>query len=350
MTLSARFAIPGDLATPTGGYEYDRRLIAAAPEAGLDLAPLALPGGFPDPSAREMALALAALERPGPILADGLAMGVIDPALWPADLAARLVVLCHHPLGLETGLAEDRARALVALESRVLAAAAAVIVTSDETARTLAATLGVAPGKIAVAPPGLDPAPAAPRRGDPPVVLGVGTISARKDWPTLVAALARVAGRDWRCVIAGDAARDAEAASTLRALLVETGLEDRVALPGALPRREIDALYARADLFCLPSRYEGFGMVVVEAMARGLPVLAAEAGATPEAAGGAALLLPPGDVAAWAAALDRLLADPAERDRMAAASLARAARAPGWADAARIVAGVLRRLPEGAPA
>ncbi|MDF2232031.1 glycosyltransferase [Albimonas sp. CAU 1670] len=350
--LRAGFAIPGDLGAPTGGYEYDRRLIEAAPAAGLELMHLPMPGGFPDPTLDEAAAARATLAAAlatsrGPILADGLAIGVLDPDRWPEGLAARLAVLCHHPLGHETGLLPARAAALLETEGRVLRAAAAVVVTSHETARTLAQALSVDPGRIHVALPGLTPAAPAPRRGAPPLLLGVGTLSARKDWPTLVAALALLKDRPWRCVIAGDASRDPEAAARLDRLLVDEGIDDRVALPGALRRAQIDALYAEADVFCLPSRHEGYGMVVVEAMARGLPVLAADAGAIPEAADGAARLLPPGDPAAWAEAIAALLDDPAARDRLAEASLARAARAPRWEDAARTVARVLAALPSG---
>ncbi|SFI29780.1 glycosyltransferase family 4 protein [Albimonas pacifica] len=345
-TLRASFAIPGDIDAPTGGYEYDRRLIAAAPEAGLELSHLPLPGGFPTPSRDEAAAARATLAAAlamsrRPILADGLALGALEPERWPDGLGERLVILCHHPLGLETGLLPDQARAMLETEGRALRAARSVLTTSRATAATLAAELGVDPARIRVAEPGLDPAPRAPRLGDPPLLLGVGTLSARKDWPTLAAALAMLKDRDWRCLIAGDATRDPEAAARLERLLIDEGLDDRVALPGALRRVQIERLYEEADLFCLPSRHEGYGMVVIEAMARGLPVLASDAGAIPEAADGAALLLPPGDPAAWAEAIAGLLDDRQARDRMAEASLARAARAATWGDAARIAAEAL---------
>tara|TARA_R110000751_G_scaffold168963_3_gene275055 strand:+ start:65 stop:1141 length:1077 start_codon:yes stop_codon:yes gene_type:complete len=350
--LRVGFAIPGDLDTPTGGYEYDRRLIAAGPAAGLELSRLPLPGGFPEPTLDEAAAARATLAAAlatsrGPILADGLAMGALSPERWPEGLAERLVILCHHPLGHETGLPPERARAMLETEGAALRAARSVLTTSRVTAAALAGELGVDPARIRVAVPGLIPAEPAPRRGAPPLLLGVGTLSARKDWPTLVAALAQLRDRDWRCLIAGDVTRDTEAAERLERVLVEEGLDDRIALPGALRRAQIEQLYAEADLFCLPSRHEGYGMVVLEAMARGLPVLAADAGALPEAADGAALLLPPGDPAAWAEAIARLLDDADERERMSAASLARAARAPRWEDAARIAAEALREAAAG---
>ncbi len=344
MTLQADFAIPGDLATPTGGYEYDRQLMQAAPGAGLSLRHLPLRGAFPTPTEAEMEAALSALAAtPGPVLADGLALGALPAARLAPHLPPRLIALCHHPLGTETGLDPAEARRLIAMEASILAACAGVVTTSDATARTLVQDLRVLPDKIVVAPPGLERAEPAPRRGEPPMILGVGTISARKDWPTLVEALAKVS-RPFRCVIAGADDRDPAAAATLRECMRRVGLEDRVTLAGARSRAELDRLYAEADLFALPSRHEGYGMVVTEAMARGLPVIASDAGAIPEAAGGAARLVPPGDPEAWAEALDALLADAGERDRMATDALARTRALPDWIATARLVAGALGRV------
>ncbi|MEC9435669.1 MAG: glycosyltransferase family 4 protein [Pseudomonadota bacterium] len=347
MTVSAAFAIPGDLATPTGGYEYDRRLMAAGPAQGLHLTHLPLAGGYPRPTAAEAAAGLAAMAAaPGPVLADGLALGALPADAIPEGLAPRLVALCHHPLGLETGLEDAEAARMLSAEAAVLARCASVVVTSTETARILRDRLSVPPGRIAVAPPGIDPAPLAPRRGGregrPPLILGVGAISARKDWGTLVDALARIADRAWTCVIAGDAERDPSTARALAVRIAETGLGPRIRLAGALDRAEIDALYLDADLFALPSRYEGYGMVIAEAMMRGLPVAACEAVA--EVAGGAARLVPAGDDAALAGALAAILDDAAEADRMAAASRARALALPGWDRTARVVAGALEGL------
>jgi glycosyltransferase involved in cell wall biosynthesis len=102
--------------------------------------------------------------------------------------------------------------------------------------------------------------------------------------------------------------------------------------------------YAASDLFVLPSRYEGYGVVYAEALAHGLPVIACDVGPVPELVGeGAALLVPPGDVEALSGTLDLLLKDAALRDRMSAAARRRAAELPRWADTA---AGFLRVLNE----
>jgi glycosyltransferase involved in cell wall biosynthesis len=342
MSLCATLAVPGDLETPTGGYEYARRLLAAAPEAGLTLTHLALPGGFPEPSEAAIRESFARLAAtPGPLLVDGLAHGAL-PAAGLRPLGPRLAALHHHPLGLETGLAPDEAARRLAAEAAALAETRVVICTSRTTAATLAERLHVPPERITVALPGLDPAPKAPRRGDPPVLLGVGTISRRKGWDVLAEALAPLSDLPWRAEIAGAEDREPEATRALETRLAALGLTDRVRLLGALSREELDRRYAAADLFVLPSRYEGYGMVVAEALARGLPVVATTAGALPEAAGDAAELVPPDDPAALTAALRRLIESPAERDALAAKALGR--RFPTWTETAAAVADGLRPL------
>ncbi|MGG7566429.1 glycosyltransferase family 4 protein [Rhodovulum sp. DZ06] len=346
--LRARLALPGDPATPTGGYVYDRRLMGAAPGAGLDLSLLPLPGGFPTPCGATLAAALGILRAaadadPSPIFIDGLAMGVM-PAEALAALPVPVIALHHHPLGMEPGLAPERAAALIASETAALAACAAVLTTSHETAKTLTGRLGVPPEKIAVALPGLDRAPAAPRRGTPPHILGVGTISARKGWDVLARALAQLADLPWTAEIIGPRDREPAADAALQGLIEELGLSPRLRLSGPQPAEALRDAYQGADAFCLPSRYEGFGMVAAEAMAHALPVVTTTAGALPEATGGAALLVPPDDAEALAGALRRVLTDRAEADRMAAASAARAAALPTWEDAARIAAGLIARV------
>jgi len=342
MSLAATLAVPGDLSTPTGGYEYARRLLAAAPEAGLTLTHLALPDGFPEPSEAAVRETLARLAAtPGPLLVDGLAHGAL-PAEGLRPLGPRLAALHHHPLGLETGLAPAETARRLAAEAAALAETRAVICTSRTTAATLNDRLNVPPERITVALPGLDPAPKAPRRGEPPVVLGVGTISRRKGWDVLAEALAPLAGLPWRAEIAGATDREPEATRALEARLARLGLEDRLRLLGALPRAELDRRFAAADLFVLPSRYEGYGMVVAEALSRGLPTVTTTAGALPEAAGDAAILVPPDDPAALTAALGGLLESPEARDGLAARALARSF--PTWTRTAATVAAALRPL------
>ena len=343
--IRATFAVPGDLSTPTGGYHYARRLIEAGPGVGLALDHLALPDGFPFPDADAVSGALAAMrDAPAdrPLLVDGLAYGAL-PADALRRVAAPIAVLLHHPLALETGLAPERAARLEASERAALRVARAVATPSEPTAAQVSEMFGVPRAAITVARPGLDRGPPAARRGDPPVILSVGTLTPRKDHATLIAALSRIADRPWLVVIAGDATRDPACAAALREAAAPLG--DRVDFPGQLDSAALDRSYAGADVFCLPSRYEGYGMVYAEAMARGLPlVVVRNAAAEALVPHDAALMTPPGDAEALAAALAMVLDDRERADRMAEAARDAADAFPGWENAACAIAAMLDRI------
>jgi glycosyltransferase involved in cell wall biosynthesis len=343
----AVFAIPGDLATPTGGYAYDRRLMALLPGEGVGLAHCILPGSFPFPSSDDLDETARLLISAPPdhvLLVDGLAYGALPAALL-RELRRRVVALVHHPLGLETGLAPATASALLASEAAALGEARAVIVTSPATARILAADLGVPPDRITVAVPGTDPAQRAAAEGDPPRLLTVGTISPRKAQTVLVEALAGLADRDWTLTVIGATDRVPAETDRLRSLIAASGLEDRVRLLGTLSEAAMDRAYGEADLFVLPSLYEGFGMVITEALAHGLPVIATTGGVAVESLPARACLrIPPGDVVALREALRGLLDEPGHRRELAAEAWAAAQYLPRWGETARIVADVIRRV------
>jgi glycosyltransferase involved in cell wall biosynthesis len=327
------FAVPGDIATPTGGYAYDRRIIAELGVLGWRAEVLGLGDGFPAPSAGTRAAAgarLAALPRQHPIVVDGLAFGVLPEAAAALRASHRLIALVHHPLAIETGLSATDRASLHRSERSALACARHVIATSTTSARLLAADYGVPSGRLSVVEPGTDRVAA--RTRDQPgevILLAVGAVIPRKGYDVLIAALARLAHLRWRLVIAGDGGRCPETFRRLKADIAALALADRVSLLGAVSSEQLASLYAQSDLFALPSRFEGYGMVFTEAIAHGLPVVGTTAGAIPETVpDGAGVLVPPDDVEALAAALRRLIEDPAERERLAAA--ARAARFPSW--------------------
>ena len=108
---SCAFVIPGDIDLPTGGYKYDRRVLALLPAHGLDVRHVPLPGSFPAPSATDLATTeatLAALPVDTVLLFDGLAYGAI-PAAVLDRIRQPVVALCHHPLAYETGTPPPRA-------------------------------------------------------------------------------------------------------------------------------------------------------------------------------------------------------------------------------------------------
>lgn len=337
------FAVPGDLATPTGGYGYDRQLMAGLRAAGWDVAHLALPGGFPFPDAVAVAAAGAALAQVpegAVLLIDFLAGGVLGGTLAAEAGRMRLVALVHHPLGDETGLPAAESARLLAAEAAALAVVDAVVVTSAATGRRLVSGLGVAAGRITVAPPGTARAARAVGGNVPLVIVSVGSLVPRKRHDVLVAALAQLADRPWRAEIIGSDKLDPACAAALAAQVADAGLGGRVRLTGAVV--DTRAALAAADIFVLASEYEGYGMAFAEAMTQGLPVVACRAGAiadlVPEAAGG---LVPPGDADALAAVLGALIDDPARRRAAAEVAWQAGQELPDWPETARLVAGAL---------
>jgi glycosyltransferase involved in cell wall biosynthesis len=343
---AAAFAIPGDIDLPTGGYTYDRRVLALL--AGHDIAArhVELPGSFPAPTDADLAQTERQLTDIAPstvLVIDGLAYGAM-----PSDLIRRIrapiVTLVHHPLCLEAGLSEPRRQELYTTETAALALARRIITTSRTTARTLVSDFRLTEAAITVAEPGTDPAPRATGTGKPIHLIAVGAVVPRKGYDILVRALTTLEDRDWRLTIAGPMDRSAEALANLQTAIQATGwLSDRITLVGPLGADALDRLYGEADLFVMPSLYEGYGMALAEAMARGLPIVSTTGGAAAETVPGtAAIKVPPGDEAALAAAVRRVLTDADLRARMADASWAAGQKLPRWEDTARIIAGVIK--------
>lgn len=339
--IEAAFLIPGDLARPTGGYGYDRAVLAR-----LDgLAHVPLSGAFPAPDRVDLedcARKVAALPPACVLLIDGLAYGAMPGGLIQT-FNRPIVALCHHPLALEAGLAPERAQALHACEQAALALAQHVIVTSPATADLLARDFAVPRAHITVARPGVAEKPRAQGSGGGPLqLLSVGALIPRKGHDVLITALARLKRRDWHLTIVGEAA-DAGCAAALREQIAAAGLGEAITLAGALEDGALEAAYAGADAFITASRFEGYGMALAEALARGLPIIATTAAAQAQGlAPGAALVVPPEDDAALAGALETLLADAALRARLAEAAHHAGADLPRWQDTADVIAACLK--------
>jgi glycosyltransferase involved in cell wall biosynthesis len=343
----AFFAVPGDLATPTGGYAYDRRIIAELSALGWRMEVVNLGDGFPYPAADTRATACARLValRPGhPVVIDGLAFGVLPEAAEALRASHPLVALVHHPLALESGLSAAESACLRASERSALVCARHVIATSATVARLLVADYGVASGHLSVVEPGTDRVSPPPRSREGVVkLLAVGSVIPRKGYDVLVAALARLRHLPWRLVIAGDCGRSPQTSRRLRADIMRLGLADRITLLGAVAAEQVAPLYVSADLFVLPSRFEGYGMAYTEAIAHGVPVIGTTAGAIPQTVpADAGVLVAPDDVEALAATLQRLIASPDECERLVAG--ARAAKFPSWSEQAARFARVLESL------
>ncbi len=338
------FLVPGPLDQRTGGYLYDARIVDGLRRRGREVAVHELAGEFPAGDARardSLAGTLAGLPADARVVIDGLAMGALPELIRPERGRLRLLGLVHLLLGDETGLDAARRDRFVALERAALAACTGVLATSACTAERVA-ELGVAAAAIRAVPPGTDPAPpaAGPGPGAPPQLLCVASVTPRKGQDVLVRALARLADRPWRCVCAGSLDRAPAFARAVREQVLAAGLAARITFPGECDAEAVAALYDASSVFVLPSHAEGFGMVLTEALARGLPVVSTTGGAIPHTVpADAGLLVAPGDDAALAGALARLL-PPAPGGartelaaRLAAAARRHAASLPDWEEA-----------------
>jgi glycosyltransferase involved in cell wall biosynthesis len=346
--ISAAFAIPGDIATPTGGYRYDREVLARAGGFGVALDHLALPASFPNPSSVDLlrtAGALVSLPADRVLLADGLAYGALPESIC-ASIKCPIVALVHHPLALESGIGPMAVRHFRQSEAVALRHAAAVIVTSRVTARTLAEDYDVPLDRITVAEPGTEPAAQATGSGSAEqAILAVGAISPRKGYDVLIDALGELAALSWTLTVVGATDRDTRAYDEARRAVARNGLDARVTFAGSLADEALAGLYARADLFVMPSRYEGYGMVLAEAMARGLPIVATTGGAAAETVpDAAALKVPPGNVTELRVAIARALGDGQLRAALSAASWEAGRALPRWDDTARIIASVIASI------
>lgn len=343
--LSVVFAVPGDINNLTGGTIYDRRVLELLPSLGIDATLCTLPASFPFPSSADLAQTQTLLARTNPdavLLVDGLAWGALPPDM-AAGFGPGIVVLCHHPLGLEAGLSDEQSQFFIANEKQTLAAAAHVIVTSTATARTLQADFAVPAARITVAEPGLDPVSRARGSGGTPHLLAIGSIIPRKGYDVLVAALSRLKDCDWRLNIVGSPDRASATAQALRQQIEAAGLGGRISLAGELADGALEAAYQQGDIFVMASHYEGYGMALTEAMAHGLPIVTTTGGAVAETVpDGAGLKVPPGDVDALADALRTVIVDRTRRSEIAEASWQAGQKRPRWEDTANIVARALK--------
>jgi glycosyltransferase involved in cell wall biosynthesis len=345
---SVTFLIPGDLTTRTGGYEYDRRIVEGLRSRDWNVSVRALDGTFPRPSPRALADTggvLNALPDGELVVIDGLAFGAMPHQALTHAHRLKLVALVHHPLALETGLEPDAVTDFLESERQALSCVRRVVVTSAETASTLQREYDVGAGRLKVVQPGTDAAPLARgSNGGPLSLVCVASLSPRKGHDVLFRALAALVNRSWELMCVGDDRRDAPTADRLRSLLEELKIADRVSVWGEAGAAETAAFYDAADVFVLATLYEGYGMAVAEALARGLPVLSTPTGAIPDLVGGdAGLLVAAGDVEGWIRALARVF-DPGIRAGLTAGARARRLLLPDWDHASGEMAEVLQQV------
>jgi glycosyltransferase involved in cell wall biosynthesis len=306
-----------DPTRPSGGNTYDRRVCDELAALGWSVQKQVV---------GDLAGALAPLPDGSIVLLDGLIASPAPQVLVPEAHRLRQVVLVHMPF-------EDER------EREVLEAAAAVITTSEWARRRLEELYGLP--EVHVAEPGADPAALAPGSADGGALLCVAAVTRGKGHDVLLGGLATVTDLSWRCACVGSLDRAPAFADHVQRRALAVGLRDRVHFAGPRTGAALDDAYAAADLLVLASHGETYGMVVTEALARGVPVLAADVGGVPEALGQGGLLVPPGDPAAFGAALRSWLEDADLRARLRLAARERRETLRGWDETASDVAHAL---------
>ncbi len=346
MTVSVYFAIPGDLNTFTGGYGYDRRLISGLTALGIKVKVVPLSNRFPKIDAAAIADADACLNAfpdDAIVLIDGLAFGVLNTVAQRHCQRLKLIALCHHPLALENGLSTSQAEALRQSEKEALNHAIAVVVTSAETAKILTDQFSIPQSKITIAMPGTDKQTYARCQNTPPVLLTVATLTRRKAHDVLIDALAQITHLSWSARFVGGAEFDPDWAIFLCRKVQALDLEQRITFVGSVA--DLAAEYREADVFVLPSLFEGYGMVFAEALSFGLPIVAARAGAVPALVSAeAGILVPPQDSDSLAEALSTLLSNPDQLQTLRNGAQIAAKSLTTWEDTATIVSGLITKI------
>jgi glycosyltransferase involved in cell wall biosynthesis len=337
-----------DPGRPSGGNAYDRRVCRGLAAIGWSVHEHLVPGSWPRPDAASRASltgVIAEIPDGAVVLIDGLIASATPDVLVPEAGRLNLVVLVHMPLG--DALPGERVPDARIKERAVLSAAVAVVTTSTWTRRWLLDRYALRPAQVHVAEPGVDAAEIVRGTAAGGELLCVAAVTPGKGHDVLLAALASITDLRWRCECVGTLDRDPGFVDRLGRQARDGGIGDRVRFAGPRTGADLDAAYANADALVLATRAETYGMVVTEALARGLPVVATSVGGLPEALGRGArgsrpgLLVPPGNPDALAAALRCWLSDTVLRQRFRHVARERRVTLRGWSATAVQISRIL---------
>lgn len=347
---SVTFVVPDGIDDPdqvSGGNVYDQHVRDELRNSGWDVQLVLVAAG----DERQLAQALSGLPDDALVLLDGL-LAVREPnVLVENSDRLRIIVLAHMvasllpetPDGAEnatrcadpgTDIREDR-------ERRALHAAHRVIATSNWTRSELITRDLAQAHRIVMAQPGTDPAPVRSASSSGGRLLCVGAVAAHKGQDVLLHSLAHLTDIDgWVCTFVGSHHPAPAYFAKLMAMVESAGLTDRVVFTGALTGVRLADAFGRADLVVVPSRSESYGMVVAEALARGIPVVATNVGGIPEAISSnvAGIIVPPEDPWALEVVLRQWLTSPARRAALNDEALKAREAGRSWNAAVAVVA------------
>jgi glycosyltransferase involved in cell wall biosynthesis len=338
---------------PTGGNVYNHNLVAKLRALGLDMRLQELAGPWPEGDVSTHAMLARALRAAPGCLVDGIvASGSPEVVAAAVESGHAVTIVVHMPISDEVGLEPARRHRYAALEAKSVRAASGVLCSSDWSAAELRRRYGRT--DIGVALPGVTPAAVARGSQDsgPPHFLMLARLTPTKDQLTLVRALAQVADLPWTAALVGSDRADRDYAVRVRAQIATAGLGERITVPGTLRGQSLDQEWDAADLLVLPSRTETYGLVIVEALARGIAAVVTEDtgavdalqhGATALSAARPGTAVPAGDPATLAAVLRSWLTEPRLRQAWRQAALARRDTLPGWQQTAETVLAYLDR-------
>lgn len=327
---------------PSGGNRYDRNVCDRLADRGWQVHEHAIPdlesrpGG---PGREALARVVSRIPDGAVVLVDGLLAGPSAPVLLAAAHRLSLVVLVHMAPG-DPGT--------VTAQAEVLAAARRVIATSRWVRDELLRAYPLRSEAVRVAEPGVDPSTLATGTRGGTELLCVAAVMPHKGQDVLLAALGGLAHQRWHCRCVGSLDRDPRFVSGLCRQAQVDGLDGRVEFAGARTGADLAAAFISADVLVHPARVEGYGMVVTEALAHGLPVITTTTGGLPDALGATAdgvrpgLLVPVGDAPALACAISTWLTDQDLRGRLRHAARTRRRWLPTWSTTTERVERVLQ--------
>jgi glycosyltransferase involved in cell wall biosynthesis len=342
--MSSIVAVVGDVQDGrTGGEQYDARLLEAAKTAGFQVYHLTWADAISDALLRlpvlwrvahvwrSLRLTFSLWRTSGDVLIDVWAAPYLQ--LWAKHTSRNIVLMVHH---LRGELEQDKH--IQASEAALIRAASRILTVSQSSKRQILQYLAQSPKQntpIDVIPPGFARPKVMPKkkqRSDTVQLLFVGHITKAKGILDVLNAMAKLADDNFFLHVVGGASAEPETWQQAQALIAQHGLSGKVKMYGRVGHEQLQALYADADVFVLPSYWEGYGIVFLEAMYVGLPVVATTAGAIPEVVTHEknGLLVHAGDVQGLSEALHTLIVQPELREKFAEHAWQAAKHAADW--------------------